>query len=208
MPWTAAREATDYRPSCRFGELLTLLAKAGDRVSTPSRGQSSRELLVAALHETGKAGLCDPPDGRRPVSRSTFGGPQEARPYRGADAGQHPTDWRTCSSAATGDSDLARTTAVLARAAQDAIWRFTRANQELQAWSIGARRDRSFTFCPSPTESGWVVGVSAANTHDTALMQAMATAIPAVGSRRGPWRRNPASFAPTRASTAPSTVGG
>ena len=104
--------------------------------------------------------------------------------------------------------DLARTTAVLARAAQDAIWRFTRANQELQAWSIGARRDRSFTFCPSPTESGWVVGVSAANTHDTALMQAMVTAIPAVGSRRGPWRRNPASFAATRSSTAPSSVGG
>lgn len=37
-----------------------------------------------------------------------------------------------------------------------------------------------------------VVGVSAANTHDSQLLQPMVAGIPAVRSRRGPCRRKPA----------------
>jgi hypothetical protein len=118
-----------------FAELLALLADAGDSPDAPIPVaiETSRGLLVAALRAT-----------RRPVYAIN---PMAVARYRErhsvsrrksdhVDAMTLANILRTDAHAhrrLPDDTDLARAIAVLARAAQDAIWRRSRATQELRA---------------------------------------------------------------------------
>ena len=118
-----------------FVGLLELLAEAGDSPDDPIPVaiETSRGLLVAALHATGRKIY--------PINTMAVARYRERHSMTGkksdhldamtlanilrTDAGAHrslPTD-----------SELAQAVRILARAAQDAIWRRTKATQELRA---------------------------------------------------------------------------
>jgi transposase len=118
-----------------FTELLTLLAEAGDTAEDPIPVaiETPRGLLVAALRETGRAIYAINPMAvaryreRHCVSRkkSDHVDAMTLANILRTDAHAHRT--------LPADSELARAIAVLARAAQDAIWRRTKATQELRS---------------------------------------------------------------------------
>ncbi|MEV8504590.1 IS110 family transposase [Actinoplanes sp. NPDC051475] len=118
-----------------FAQLTTLLAEAGDSRDDPIPVaiETPRGLLVAALRETGRAIYAINPMAvaryreRHTVSRSKSDH---------ADAMVLANILRTDAHAhrpLPADSELARAVAVLARAAQDAVWRRTKALQELRS---------------------------------------------------------------------------
>jgi transposase len=118
-----------------FAELLALLTEAGDSGEDPIPVaiETPRGLLVAALRATGRAVYAINPMAvaryreRHSVSRKKsdhFDAMTLANILR-TDAHAHRK--------LPADSELARAVAVLARAAQDAIWRRTKATQELRS---------------------------------------------------------------------------
>lgn len=118
-----------------FAELLALLAEAGDTADAPIPVaiETPRGLLVAALRRTGRQVYAINPMAvaryreRRTVARAKSDH---------ADAMTLANILRTDSHVhrpLPADSDLARAVAVLARATQDAIWRRTKAIQELRS---------------------------------------------------------------------------
>lgn len=117
-----------------FTELLALLAEAGDNPEDPIPVaiETPRGLLVAALRETGRAIYAINPMAvaryreRHSVSRkkSDHIDAMTLANILRTDAHAHR--------ALPADTELARAIAVLARAAQDAIWRRTKATQELR----------------------------------------------------------------------------
>jgi transposase len=118
-----------------FAQLTTLLAEAGDSREDPIPVaiETPRGLLVAALRESGRAIYAINPMAvaryreRHTVSRSKSDH---------ADAMVLANILRTDAHAhrpLPADSELARAVAVLARAAQDAVWRRTKALQELRS---------------------------------------------------------------------------
>ncbi|WP_213577563.1 IS110 family transposase [Rhodococcus sp. USK13] len=128
----AKRRITD--DAAGFGELLTLLAEAGDGASAPIPVaiETSRGLLVAALRATGRPVYAINP---MAVARYRERHSVARKKSDHIDALTLANILRTDAHAhrrLPGDSDLARAIAVLARAAQDAIWRRTRATQELR----------------------------------------------------------------------------
>lgn len=118
-----------------FTELLALLADAGDTLDEPIPVaiETPRGLLVAALRETGRAIYAINPMAvaryreRHSVSRkkSDHVDAMTLANILRTDAHAHRT--------LPADTELARAIAVLARAAQDAIWRRTKATQELRS---------------------------------------------------------------------------
>lgn len=118
-----------------FTELMTLLAPTRDSREDPIPVaiETPRGLLVAALRETGRAIYAINPLAvvryreRHTVSRKK---PDHADAIVLANIPR--TDARA-HRPLPADSELARAVAVLARAAQDAVWRRTKALQELQS---------------------------------------------------------------------------
>lgn len=118
-----------------FGQLLGLLSEAGDLPDTPIPVaiETSRGLLVAALRETGRAVYAINP---MAVARYRDRHSMARKKSDHVDAMTLANILRTDAHAhrmLPADSDLARAITVLARAAQDAIWRRTKATQELRA---------------------------------------------------------------------------
>ena len=118
-----------------FAELLELLVEAGDSAENPIPVaiETSRGLMVAALRATGRALYAiNPMAVARYRERHSVSGKKSdhvdamtlANILR-TDAHMHRT--------LPADSELARAIAVLARAAQDAVWRRTKATQELRS---------------------------------------------------------------------------
>lgn len=118
-----------------FAELLALLAEAGDSREDPIPVaiETPRGLLVAALRQTGRAIYSINPMAvaryreRHTVSRkkSDHGDALVLANILRTDAHAHRP--------LPADTELARAVAVLARAAQDAVWRRTKALQELRS---------------------------------------------------------------------------
>ena len=118
-----------------FAELVELLAEAGDSAENPIPVaiETSRGLMVAALRATGRAIYAINPMAvaryreRHSVSRkkSDHVDAMTLANILRTDAHMHRT--------LPVDSELARAIAVLARAAQDAVWRRTKATQELRS---------------------------------------------------------------------------
>src|SRR5438270_8977903 len=118
-----------------FAELLTLLAEAGDSAEEPIPVaiETSRGLMVAALRATGRAIYAINPMAvaryreRHSVSRkkSDHVDAMTLANILRTDAHMHRS--------LPADTELARAIAVLARAAQDAVWRRTRAGNELRS---------------------------------------------------------------------------
>jgi hypothetical protein len=118
-----------------FAELMAMLAEAGDCPDDPIPVaiETHRGLLVAALRETGRTVYAINP---MAVARYRERHSVARKKSDHADAMTLANILRTdahAHRALPADSDLARSIAVLARAAQDAIWRRTRATQELRA---------------------------------------------------------------------------
>lgn len=118
-----------------FAELLGVLGEAGDTADdrVPVAIETSRGLLVAALRATGRAVYAiNPMAVARYRERHSVAGKKSDH----LDAMTLANILRTDAHAhrqLPADSELARAIAVLARAAQDAAWRRTRATQELRA---------------------------------------------------------------------------
>lgn len=118
-----------------FAELMTMLGELGDTPADPIPVaiETSRGLLVAALRGTGRAIYAiNPMAVARYRERHSVAG----RKSDHADARTLANILRTDAHAhrtLPDDSELARSIAVLARAAQDAIWRRSKATQELRA---------------------------------------------------------------------------
>lgn len=118
-----------------FRELMTVLADIGDTAEDPLPVaiESSRGLLVSALRETGRSINAINPMAvaryreRHSVARkkSDHADAVTLANILRTDAHVHRT--------IPADSELARSIAVLARAAQDAIWRRSKVTQELRA---------------------------------------------------------------------------
>jgi transposase len=129
----AKRRITDNAEG--FAEMLELLAEAGDRAENPIPVaiETSRGLMVAALRATGRAIYAINPMAvaryreRHSVSRtkSDHVDAMTLANILRTDAHMHRT--------LPADSVLVRAIAVLARAAQDAVWRRTKATQELRS---------------------------------------------------------------------------
>src|SRR5947209_3340462 len=118
-----------------FAELLTLLAEAGDSPEEPIPVaiETSRGLLVAALRATGRPIYAINP---MAVSRYRERHCVSRKKSDHVDAMTLANILRTDAHAhrkLPADSELACAITVLARAAQDAIWRRTKALQELRA---------------------------------------------------------------------------
>ena len=118
-----------------FAELLTLLAEAGDSAEEPIPVaiETSRGLLVAALRATGRPIYAINP---MAVSRYRERHCVSRKKSDHVDAMTLANILRTDAHAhrkLPADSELAQAITVLARAAQDAIWRRTKALQELRA---------------------------------------------------------------------------
>ena len=118
-----------------FGQLLGLLSEAGDSPDEPIPVaiETSRGLLVAALRGTGRAVYAINP---MAVARYRDRHSMARKKSDHVDAMMLANILRTDAHAhrtLPADSDLARAITVLARAAQDAIWRRTKATQELRA---------------------------------------------------------------------------
>jgi Transposase len=118
-----------------FAELLTLLAEAGDSAEEPIPVaiETSRGLLVAALRATGRAIYAINP---LAVSRYRERHCTSRKKSDHVDAMTLANILRSDAHAhrrLPADSELTRAITVLARAAQDAIWRRTKATQELRA---------------------------------------------------------------------------
>ncbi|MFD6568888.1 IS110 family transposase [Micromonospora profundi] len=118
-----------------FAELMRLLAEAGDSCEDPIPVaiETPRGLLVAALRETSRAIYSiNPMAVARYRERHTVSRKRSDH----ADAMVLANILRTDAHAhrsLPADSELARAVAVLARAAQDAVWRRTKALQELRS---------------------------------------------------------------------------
>jgi Transposase len=113
-----------------FAELLTLFAEAGDSAEEPIPVaiETSRGLLVAALRATGRAIYAINP---MAVSRYRERHCVSRKKSDHVDAMTLANILRTDAHAhrkLPADSELARAITVLARAAQDAIWRRTKAH--------------------------------------------------------------------------------
>lgn len=129
----AKRRITDNAQG--FTELLELLAEAGDSGENPIPVaiETSRGLMVAALRATGRAIYAINPMAvaryreRHSVSRkkSDHLDAMTLANILRTDAPMHRT--------LPADSELVRAIAVLARATQDAVWRRTKATQELRS---------------------------------------------------------------------------
>jgi transposase len=118
-----------------FTELLALLAEAGDTAEDPIPVaiETPRGLLVAALRETPRAIYAINP---MAVARYRERHCVSRKKSDHIDAVTLANILRTDAHAhriLPADSELARAIAVLARAAQDAIWRRTKATQELRS---------------------------------------------------------------------------
>lgn len=118
-----------------FTELLALLAEAGDTAQDPIPVaiETPRGLLVAALRETGRAIYAINP---MAVARYRERHCVSRKKSDHVDAMTLANILRTDAHAhrmLPADSEGARAIAVLARAAQDAIWRRTKATQELRS---------------------------------------------------------------------------
>lgn len=118
-----------------FGQLLGLLSEAGDSADAPISVaiETSHGLLVAALRETGRAVYAINP---MAVARYRDRHSMARKKSDHVDAMTLANILRTDAHVhrtLPADSDLARSITVLARAAQDAIWRRTKAAQELRA---------------------------------------------------------------------------
>jgi hypothetical protein len=118
-----------------FAELLTLLAEAGDSPEEPIPVaiETSRGLLVAALRATGRPIYAINP---MAVARYRERHCVSRKKSDHVDAMTLANILRTDAHAhrrLPADSELAQAITVLARAAQDAIWRRTKAIQELRA---------------------------------------------------------------------------
>nr|WP_242484937.1 IS110 family transposase [Rhodococcus sp. MS16] len=118
-----------------FGQLLGLLSEAGDSPDEliPVAIETSRGLLVVALRGTGRAVYAINP---MAVARYRDRHSMARKKSDHVDAMMLANILRTDAHAHRTlpvDSDLARAITVLARAAQDAIWRRTKATQELRA---------------------------------------------------------------------------
>ncbi|RJQ81489.1 IS110 family transposase [Pseudonocardiaceae bacterium YIM PH 21723] len=118
-----------------FAELTAMLAEAGDTAENriPVAIETPRGLLVAALRATGRAIYAINPQQvaayrtRHSVSRkkSDHADAKTLANILRTDAHEHRT--------LPADTELARTIAVLARATQDAIWRRSKASNELRS---------------------------------------------------------------------------
>ncbi|WKN61232.1 IS110 family transposase (plasmid) [Rhodococcus opacus] len=118
-----------------FGKLLGLLAESGDTLDEPIPVaiETSRGLLVAALRGSGRNVYAINP---MAVARYRDRHSMARKKSDHVDAMTLANILRTDAHAhrtLPADSDLARAITVLARAAQDAIWRRTKATQELRA---------------------------------------------------------------------------
>lgn len=118
-----------------FGELLGLLAEAGDTPADPIPVaiETSGGLLVAALRGSGRNVYAINP---MAVARYRDRHSMARKKSDHVDAMTLANILRTDAPAhrtLPADSDLARAITVFARAAQDAIWRLTKATQELRA---------------------------------------------------------------------------
>lgn len=118
-----------------FAELMSLLADAGDSREDPIPVaiETPRGLLVAALRETGRAIYAINP---MAVARYRERHTVSRKKSDHADAMVLANILRTdahAHRALPADSELARALAVLARAAQDAVWRRTKALQGLRS---------------------------------------------------------------------------
>src|ERR1700712_1121143 len=133
-----------------FAELLTLLAEAGDSPEEPIPVaiETSRGLLVAALRATGRPIYAINP---MAVARYRERHCVSRKKSDHVDAMTLANILRTDAHAhrrLPADSELAQAITVLARAAQDAIWRRTKAIQELRAL---LREFYPASWPPSPT---------------------------------------------------------
>lgn len=118
-----------------FSKLLGLLAESGDTLDEPIPVaiETSRGLLVAALRGSGRIVYAINP---MAVARYRDRHSMARKKSDHVDAMTLANILRTDAHAhrtLPSDSDLARAITVLARAAQDAIWRRTKATQELRA---------------------------------------------------------------------------
>jgi transposase len=118
-----------------FTQLMTLLAEAGDSCDDPIPVaiETPRGLLVAALRETGRPIYAINP---MAVARYRERHTVSRKKSDHADAMVLANILRTDAHAhrpLPADSELVRAVAVLARAAQDAVWRRTKALQELRS---------------------------------------------------------------------------
>ncbi|MFD4198789.1 IS110 family RNA-guided transposase [Amycolatopsis thermoflava] len=118
-----------------FTELMAMLADAGDSRETPIPVaiETPRGLLVAALRETGRTIYAINP---MAVARYRERHTVSRKKSDHADAMVLANILRTDAHAhrpLPADSELARAVAVLARSAQDAVWRRTKALQELRS---------------------------------------------------------------------------
>ncbi|MET9030852.1 IS110 family transposase, partial [Nocardia sp. NPDC004168] len=118
-----------------FAELTAMLADAGDsrEAPIPVAIETPRGLLVAALRETGRAIYAiNPMAVARYRERHTVSRKKSDHADAMVLANILRTDAHIHRQLPV-DTELARAVAVLARAAQDAVWRRTRALQELRS---------------------------------------------------------------------------
>jgi transposase len=177
-----------------FAELLTLLAKAGDSAEEPIPVaiETSRGLLVAALRATGRAIYAINP---MAVSRYRERHCVSRKKSDHVDAMTLANILRTDAHAhrrLPADSELACAITVLARAAQDAIWRRTKAVQELRALLrefypgfLAAFADGSATNLASP-QARAILAIAPTPAAGARLSLArIATALRRAGRQRG-----------------------
>ena len=196
-----------------FAELLTLLAEAGDSAEEPIPVaiETSRGLLVAALRATGRAIYAINP---MAVSRYRERHCVSRKKSDHVDAMTLANILRTDAHAhrrLPADSELACAITVLARAAQDAVWRRTKAVQELRALLrefypgfLAAFADGSATNLASP-QARAILAIAPTPAAGTRLSQArIATAL----RRAAPAtrHRHPGRSHPQNAAHSPATA--
>jgi transposase len=177
-----------------FAELLTLLAEAGDSPEEPIPVaiETSRGLLVAALRATGRPIYAINP---MAVARYRERHCVSRKKSDHVDAMTLANILRTDAHAhrrLPADSELAQAITVLARAAQDAIWRRTKAIQELRALLrefypgfLAAFADGTVTNLASP-QARAILAIAPTPAAGARLSQArIATALRRAGRQRG-----------------------
>ncbi len=177
-----------------FAELLTLLAEAGDSAEAPIPVaiETSRGLLVAALRATGRPIYAINP---MAVARYRERHCVSRKKSDHVDAMTLANILRTDAHAhrrLPADSELAQAITVLARAAQDAIWRRTKAVQELRAvlrefypGFLAAFADGTVTNLASP-QARAILAIAPTPAAGARLSPArIATALRRAGRQRG-----------------------
>ena len=103
------------------------------RCSDPDRDRDPHGLLVAALRAIGRPVFAINPLAVARYRERSLGGTGQVRSRRRDDPGQHTACRCPPAPRLPADSELAQAIAVLARAQQDAVWRRTKASNELRS---------------------------------------------------------------------------